>query len=216
MGGTPGSTLLAALGEGPARLAPAEVAAAQRRRMLAAMVAAVAEKGYVNVAVGDVVSRARVSRATFYAQFADKTACFIAAFDACVEGLVDTIRTGTPRRLPPRRRLRALLGSYLGGLAAFPEGARVCLVEIYAAGPEAARHRQQVQGDFVALLRELHAAFDAAGETDGRPLTDFAFEALVGAVSSLATNRVAAGDADRLPELREPLEAFVLQNFGVT
>jgi AcrR family transcriptional regulator len=215
MGVDRGSTLLSALGEGPARLAPAEVAASQRRRMLAAMVAAVAEKGYVDVAVGDVVRRARVSRATFYDQFAGKTACFIAAFDACVDGLVDTIRDGAPRRLPPHQRLRGVLESYLEGLAAFPEGARVCLVEIYAAGPEAARHRQKVQGDFVALLRDLHAAFVAAGATDDRELTDFDFEALVGAISSLATNGVAAGDTVRLPELLDPLEAFVLQHFGV-
>jgi hypothetical protein len=56
----------------------------------------------------------------------------------------------------------------------------------------------------------------AAGATGDRELTDFDFEALVGAISSLATNRVAAGDAARLPELLDPLEAFVLQHFGVT
>jgi AcrR family transcriptional regulator len=208
--------MLSALGEGPARLAPADVAASQRRRMLAAMVAAVAEKGYVNVAVGDVVGRARVSRATFYGQFADKTACFIAAFDACVEAIVGTIRSGAPTGLPPRARLRRVLESYLGELAAFPEGARVCLVEIYAAGPEAARHRQRVQQDFVALLRALHEAFASSGDEPGvRPLTDFDFEALVGAISSLATNRVAAGDAAGLPSLLEPLEGFVLTHFGV-
>ena len=211
-------TMLSALGEGPARLAPAEVAAAQRRRMLAAMVAAVAEKGYVNVAVGDVVGRARVSRATFYGQFTDKTDCFIAAFHACVDGIVGTLRTKAPRSLSPRQRLRRLLEGYLGELAAFPEGARVCLVEIYAAGPEAALHRQQIQLDFVALLRSMHAGFVAAGEIDDRHrhLTDFDFEALVGAISSLATNRVAAGDAAHLPDLLEPLEAFVLTHFGAT
>jgi AcrR family transcriptional regulator len=207
-------TMLSALGEGPARLAPAEVAASQRRRMLAAMVAAVAEKGYVAVAVGDVVRRARVSRQTFYEQFTDKTDCFIAAFHACVDGIVGTLRTKTPKALGPRERLHRLLEGYLGELATFPEGARVCLVEIYAAGPEAALHRQQIQLDFVALLRTMHAGFVAAGETD-RPLTDFDLEALVGAISSLATNRVAAGDAARLPELLDPLETFVLAHFGV-
>ena len=77
--------LLSALNEGPARQSSGDVAAAQRRRMLAAMVAAVAEKGYVAVAVADVVSRARVSRATFYEQFTDKSDCFLAAFRACAD-----------------------------------------------------------------------------------------------------------------------------------
>src|SRR5262245_28796634 len=57
-----------------------DVAMWQRERMLRAMVGAVAEKGYTNVAVADVVQRARVSRATFYEQFVDKTDCFLATF----------------------------------------------------------------------------------------------------------------------------------------
>jgi AcrR family transcriptional regulator len=209
-----GSEMLAALDEGPARLSGAEVAASQRRRMLAAMVAAVAEKGYVTVAVADVVTRARVSRATFYEQFRDKTDCFVAALQACTDQLLRTLRDQTPGRLAPRERLHAFLDGYLTGLASFPEGARVCLVEMYAVGPEAARQRHRIQLDFAARLGELHAELAAAGEPV-RPLTAFDFEALVGAISALATNRVATGDAADLPALLGPLEAFVLTHFGL-
>ena len=209
-----GDGLLAALDEGPARLSAGEVAAAQRRRMLAAMVTAVAEKGYVAVAVADVVKRARVSRATFYEQFADRADCFVAAFHACTDQLVGTLREGSHRGLPARERLHRLLEAYLDGLAAFPEGARVCLVEVYAAGPEAVQHRRRVQGDFAGLLRELHGALADAGEPV-RPLGDFDFEALVGAISSLATNRVAAGEAGELPGLLPSIEGFVLAHFGL-
>jgi hypothetical protein len=48
-----------------------------------------------------------------------------------------------------------------------------------------------------------------------RPLDAFAFEALVGAIAAFATTRVATGDAATLPELRAPLEGFVLAHFGV-
>lgn len=211
---TSGSELLAALDEGPARLSGAEVAASQRRRMLAAMVAAVAEKGYVAVAVADVVSRARVSRATFYEQFRDKADCFAAALQACTDQLVRTQRERAPRRLGPRERLHAFLDAYLAGLASFPEGARVCLVEMYAAGAQAAKQRHRIQLDFARNLSQLHAQLAAAGEPV-RPLTDFDFEALVGAISALATNRVATGRAAQLPELLGPLEAFVLTHFGL-
>ena len=206
--------LLAALDEGPARLSGEEVAASQRRRMLAAMVAAVAEKGYVAVAVADVVSRARVSRATFYEQFRDKTDCFVAALQACTDQLVRTLRDRAHDRLAPRRRLHAFLDSYLGGLAAFPEGARVCLVEMYAVGPEAARQRHEIQLRFAEFVRDLHAGLAADGEPV-RPMTDFDFEAIVGAISAIATSRVAVGEATRLPELLGPLEAFVLTHFGL-
>lgn len=211
---TTGREMLAALDEGPARMSGEDVAASQRRRMLAAMVAAVAEKGYVAVAVADVVGRARVSRATFYDQFQDKTDCFVAALQACTDQLVGTLRERAPRNLAPRDRLRAFLEAYLTGLASFPEGARVCLVEAYAAGPDAARQRHRIQLDFAAMVRGMHAELAAAGEPV-RPLGDFDFEALVGAVSALATNRVATGGAADLPELLGPLEAFVLTHFGL-
>jgi AcrR family transcriptional regulator len=206
--------MLGALQEGPARLAGTEVAAAQRRRLLAAMVSSVAEKGYVDVTVADVVHRARVSRATFYAQFTDKADCFLAAFHACVDAFLTILRDSLSGAALPRDRLHALLDIYLGELARFPEGAQVCLVEVYAAGPEAAVHRRQIQIDFADLLRDIHQAFVNAGE-EVRPLDAFDFEALVAAIGSLATNRVATGDASSLPELLAPLEAFVLSHFGL-
>lgn len=191
-----------------------DVAAWQRQRMLTAMVAAVAEKGYTNVAVADVVQRARVSRATFYEQFEDKTDCFVAAFHMCVDGFVEKLRRRNPPGPPARRRLHILLETYLGEMAEFPDGARVCLVEMYAVGPRAALHRRQIQLDFVALLQEMHAGLAEAGEPV-RELTDFDFEALVGAISSLATNKVAAGDAADVPAMLDQVERFVLNNFGL-
>ena len=196
------------------RRSPEEVATWQRERMLSAMVAAVADKGYTNVAVADVVQRARVSRATFYEQFDDKTDCFVAAFHWCVDRFVDMLRRRNPRDLPPRVRLRSVLETYLGEMAAFPEGARVCLVEMYAVGPTAVLHRKQIQLDFMAILEELHQDLAASGELV-RELTTFDFEALVGAISSLATNKIAMGDAAELPQLLGPMELFLLTHFGL-
>lgn len=206
--------VLRPLDEGPARASSGDVAAAQRRRMLAAMVAAVAEKGYVAVAVADVVARARVSRATFYEQFIDKNDCFLAAFHACSDNLTTTTRDGIAGDLTPRQRVRATFDSYLGGLAAFPEGARVCLVEAHAAGPTAAAARTEVRQRFATLLRRLHDDLANSGEPV-RPLADFDYEALVGAVSSIVTNRVAVGAAADLPRLAAPFERFLLTHFGL-
>ena len=63
----------------------------QRERLLAAMADAVAEKGYANTAVADVLTRAGVSRATFYAQFRDKEECFCAAYAAGVEVVAEVM-----------------------------------------------------------------------------------------------------------------------------
>ena len=55
------------------------VRASQRERLLRSVIAAVSDIGYPGVTVADIVRRARVSRAAFYAHFADKEECFLAA-----------------------------------------------------------------------------------------------------------------------------------------
>src|ERR1700679_3296253 len=62
-----------------------DVARSQRERMLVAMLQSVAELGYATTTVADVVAGAAVSRSTFYAQFADKEACFVAAYDFAMQ-----------------------------------------------------------------------------------------------------------------------------------
>jgi AcrR family transcriptional regulator len=56
----------------------------QRTRQLlqAALLSLILEKGYEAVTVQDIVDRANVGRATFYAHFQDKEALFISEFDA--------------------------------------------------------------------------------------------------------------------------------------
>jgi AcrR family transcriptional regulator len=49
-----------------------------RQRLLDGLAASIAETGYRNTTVGDIVRRARTSRRTFYEHFADKEACFVA------------------------------------------------------------------------------------------------------------------------------------------
>ena len=83
------------LPRGPHQLAREEVLASQRARMLEAMAHAVAAKGYAATTVADVVGGAGVSRKTFYEHFQDKEDCFLAAFDAGVQVLVDTVERAT-------------------------------------------------------------------------------------------------------------------------
>ena len=65
----------------------------QRRKIVEAMIASVAEKTYAGTTISDIVSRAAVSRTTFYKRFGDKRACFDAALEQVRERTVFTTHT---------------------------------------------------------------------------------------------------------------------------
>jgi AcrR family transcriptional regulator len=177
-------------------------AAFQRARLLDAITAAVAEKGYNQVTLSDIVGRASVSRRTFYAHFESKEACFLAAYETGAELLIGEIRA-----LPEedwRERLSAALASFLGNLAADPPFARTFLVDVVAAGPKAIELRQHVHGRFAerfAWLSEQAHAQDPAISVVG----EFWLRALVGGISEVVERHVFEHGAETLPELEEPL-----------
>ncbi len=174
-----------------------------RVRLLDGLARAVAENGYARTSVDDIAARAGLTSDEFYAQFADIESCFLAAYDLGIEILATTAEDsiGSADR-PPLVRLEGLVGSYLDILAAEPAFARTFLIEVYGAGPRALQRRMDVLRRFADLFAEILAPVE--GELD-----PFVCEALVGAVSTVVTSRVAAGQFDRLPALREPIMGFV-------
>ncbi len=178
---------------------------AQRARMLDAMVQVVAEKGYARVAVADVIERAGVSRKTFYEQFANKEDCFLAAYDAGVDGLLaaidEALATLAPDWLAAARRAVEV---YLEAMAASPAFARAFLLEALGAGPAALQRRGEVQDRFAAQLEAVHrrARADIPEIPEVGPLT---FRAAVGAVNELVTAHVLEHGARTLPELTDPI-----------
>jgi hypothetical protein len=90
-----------------------------------------------------------------------------------------------------------MMQGYLELMARDDGYARVFLVDVYAAGERAVKRRREVLDRFAEVVAELIGARTAADR--------FACEALVAAVSSLVTVRVAAGDLDEIPKLRRPI-----------
>jgi AcrR family transcriptional regulator len=186
------------LPRGRHRLTREEVFASQRGRMLEAMALAVGEKGYTGIAVADVVAGAGVSRETFYQHFNDKEECFLAAYEMAVDTMRQAMADALAGRpADPLARFDRALRAYLDLLSSQGAIARVFLVDVYAAGPRALERRRMVQDDFVDIIAEIFAAKTAADR--------FACEALVAAISSMVTVRVAAGEFDALPGLRRRL-----------
>ena len=175
-----------------------EVAASQRGRMLEACFRVVAEKGYTRFTVADVIAPAGVSRETFYEHFADKEDCFLAAYDLSVEAVLAAMSHADPGGDgDPLDRYEEMMRGYLELMALEGGYARVFLVDVYAAGPRALKRRREVIDRFTEVVAELVGARTASDR--------FACEALVAAVSSMVTVRVAAGDLDDIPKLRRPV-----------
>ena len=177
----------------------------QRARMLEAMIQAVAEKGYARVVVADVIDGAGVSRKTFYEQFANKAECFLAAYDAGVDALLEAIDAAVKAPAPDwLSATRRAVEVYLDTMAASPAFARALLIEVLGAGPDALARRDVVQERFAAQLAAIHRR--ARADIPGIPeLAPHTFRAAVGAVNELVTAHVLEHGAETLPELADAI-----------
>jgi AcrR family transcriptional regulator len=112
---------------------PAPAKAGQRQRLIAGMTQAAARHGYREASVARVVEQAGVSRATFYEHFADKEACFLAAFERAAERIELALERIDGSR--PAERAPHLLDELVENLGQDPAAARILLMEARAGGP---------------------------------------------------------------------------------
>jgi AcrR family transcriptional regulator len=168
------------------------VAASQRARLLEAVGRAVAEKGYAAATIDDIVRDAGVSKKTFYEHFQDKLGCFLAAYEAASDELFDHVRAA--QDAAPSRgeapadwlaRTHAGIRAYLRWLAAEPALARVFLIEVAAAGPEALACREGLRDRYAARMREL--------QDSDTGVPDEIFHAVVAAADDLVVRRLREG-----------------------
>jgi AcrR family transcriptional regulator len=188
--------------------APREVVAeSQRERVLVAMADAVAEKGYNNASVADVIERAGISRRSFYEHFANKEEAFLAAYDAGVGGLLEAIAeaeddaaVGAAPDGGLLARAHAGTEVYLQLLADNPAFARTFLIEVLGAGPEALARRAAVHERFA---ERMAATFDAiAAQVPDLPRPNaYVFRAAVGAIHELVIDCLLKRGAEALPAL---------------
>jgi AcrR family transcriptional regulator len=177
-------------------LPPEIVARSQRERLLEATMRVVAAKGYAATTVADLTKQAGISRTTFYELFADKEACFLAAYDESVDVLARRISSAYEAEERWPDRARAGLATLLEALAAEPAQARLAFVDIAAAGP-AAQRRSRV------AMQRLTPLFDEGRDftPGGRNLPANLSRMAAGAVVGLISDELVAGRADELPGL---------------
>jgi AcrR family transcriptional regulator len=181
------------------------IAQNQRERIITALVDTVAERGYNATTVANITKAASVSRRTFYEHFADKEACFLAAYEMVADHIRDSMQVAAEAFEEWPQKVRAALGTMLRFLAGEPDLAKVCMIEPVAAGGEiAARHRASMQG-FVEILKAGRP--EHSGE---RPLPEATEATLVGGIVSLIVREINAGRTEKLEGLLPDLVELTL------
>jgi AcrR family transcriptional regulator len=187
------------------------VLASQRGRLLDAMAQAVAEHGYGSTTIAHVVSRAGVSRKTFYDHFSDKSDCFLAMYDTGIVFLLQRVSDTIEDQEDPHSRLVVGLQAVLSILSAEPAFCRAIIVEVHAAGPEALARRRAV----VAVFADRYLDANRQARENGSKIAELSVDkalAVVGGILDLISTRVEADRTETLPELADELTSFAVHN----
>jgi AcrR family transcriptional regulator len=184
----------------PGRGTPRETAEKnQRERLFAAMVAAVDEKGYEAATVADLVKLSGVSRSAFYKHFEDKQACFLAAVEELIGPTLEKL-AGDESAPAGAERARQAFEELIRLIVKQPAAAKMCIVEVYAAGPEGAalvdRSMDQATELAVRMLAQVP-------EREGLPRE--LVRAIVGGIQKVIHKRLYRGQEEELPGLAPQL-----------
>ncbi len=190
---------------GPGGLPRGQVTQIQRSRMLAAAVEAVEDVGYARMTVAQVISRARVSRKTFYDVFADREDCFLAAFEQALSQAQLIAQQAYEHETSWRDGVRAALARLLMFMDEEPGLAKLCIVEALGAGERVLERRAKV-------LEEIAAVIDRGREVTSatREPPEVTAEGVVGAIFAVLHTRVLEQGGERLIDLLGPLMSMIV------
>jgi AcrR family transcriptional regulator len=187
-----------------------QVAHHQRERLIAGLAEAVTEKGYAAVTLSDIVKHAKVSRRVFYANFESKEQCFLAAFEVVLSHLRELVAEAVADVEGWPQQAIAATRATLSFLSSEPDLARLCLVESRSAGPAVAARFNEAVGEMTPLLE---GGRDERAEAARLPASTE--DSTIGSLVSLASRKVAAGEAQRLEQLlRDCAELVLLPYLG--
>jgi AcrR family transcriptional regulator len=179
--------------------APGESERSQRERLLGAMVAISSERGYEATRIADLVELAGVSRGAFYELFDDKQELLLAAVEALVEPTLAMIERAEDAPTG-EARLRQAIQAFLELIADQPAAAKLCFIDVYAAGPEGEELMEGVIDTFVGF------GISQLGQIEGRKsMPPQMVRALVGGFQKVIATRLYCDEASALPALADPI-----------
>jgi AcrR family transcriptional regulator len=162
-------------------------------RVLRALAAIVAEKGYQATTVAEVVKRAGTSQRVFYGHFESKEEAVLAAIDSGSAQMLGSVLPAFRRANSWEESVRAAYEAMFAFAMEEPEYTRLGAVEMYTVGREALRTRDTVMEGLEVLLGP---GYEVAPETP-----KIAAEAIGGAIYALIHDQVKRKGPEALPEL---------------
>jgi AcrR family transcriptional regulator len=177
----------------------------QRARLLTAAAETVEQVGYSRMTVANIISRAGVSRKTFYDAFADREDCFLALLEETIARAGSVVGDAYCEQRHWRAGIRAALGSLLVLMEREPALARLWLVEACKGGERVLERRAETLERLARLIAEgqgrSHAALDPAGVVA---------EGVVGGVSEIVRTRLRRSSDESLTDLLGPLMYMIV------
>jgi len=173
--------------------------------MLAAAVEAVGEVGYSRMTVAQVISRARVSRKTFYDVFTDREDCFLAAFEQALGQASSIAREAYQSESTWRDGIRAGLARLLMFMDEEPGLAKLCIVEALGAGERVLDRRAKVLDELAVVIDRGREATNATREPP-----EVTAEGVVGAIFAVLHTRVLEQGAEPLTDLLNSLMSMIV------
>jgi len=180
-----------------------ETAASQRERIFAALVATVAERGYEATTVADVSELSGVSKSSYYDHFSDKEDGFVATAAALLSPALEFARENGLGG--DEGEAREAFERGIGAIVSQAAAARLCLVDIYAAGPRAVALLEETLSGFERLLVQT---FERTPGREGLPAE--IVRALIGGVQKVIYKRLLRGEERELIDLAPELWQWLL------
>jgi AcrR family transcriptional regulator len=175
-----------------------EVSRNQRERLFGAIVALASEQGYGAITVADVLRLSGVSRSAFYEHFANKSECLTAAASELVEPTLAAL--GPFDRYSGSRQASKTFEAFFALLLSQPAAARVCFVELHAAGEAGEALGDHGVEALAAMVEEL-----GGGEQGDREVDPRLVRALIAGLRKLIHTRLARGEEAELEGLAPQL-----------
>lgn len=180
-----------------------ETAASQRERIFGAIVAAVAEKGYEGTTVADIGDLSGVSKSSYYEHFADKEAGVVATVEALLSPTLEFAAANGIGGGEEEARRGFERGIEL--IASQAAAARLCLVDVYAAGPRAVKLLEATVAGLADLLAQT---FEQIEGREDMPIE--IVRALIGGIQKVIYKRLLRGEEAELTALAPDLWQWLL------